>query len=123
MIITGALLAEQALATESGLHLWNGVISGALVGPDRISRLFLVVLTQAETDNSDRTVEIEMRPPTGEEPRVHRFDVPVETANSEIGFAYWPFEFHLPFDGRWILMVSAGGASAVALPLQVASAT
>lgn len=123
MIITGALLAEQATATEGGLHLWNGVISGALVGPDRISRLFLVVLTQAETDNSDRTVEIQMRPPTGEEPQIHRFDVPEATANAEIGFAYWPFALHLPIDGRWIITVSAGGTSGVALPLQVAEVT
>lgn len=119
MIITGALLAEQAVATEGGLHLWNGVISGVFVGPDRISRLFLVVLTQAETDNSNRTVEIQLRLPTGEEGQIHRIDVPEETANNEIGFAYWPFAFHLPVNGRWVLTVSAGGASGVALPLQV----
>jgi hypothetical protein len=120
MIITGALLADRATATDAGLHIWGGVISGCTVGPERFAQLSLVVLTQAETDNTDRSVEIQLRPPTGDEPQPpHRFEVPEATANSEIGFAYWPFAFHVPFDGRWVITVSGGGTSGVALPLEV----
>lgn len=55
-----------------------------MVGPDRTAEFVLVVLTQVETDNPDRRVDVEFLSPDGEEPRsvTYEFRMPPRAARS-----------------------------------------
>jgi len=55
-----------------------------------------VVLTQAETDSPDRLVNVEIRPPSGDEPQYLEFELPEAAAGGEIGFAFFRIEVVLP---------------------------
>jgi hypothetical protein len=121
MIVAGAFLAEAASVTDNKLNVTGGVLSRYLVGPDRLARFVLVVLTQTETDNPDRRLDVEIRFPDNDEPLRFAFEVPAAAVANEIGFAYFPVEVRLPADGRWVIVVS-GGSGAVSLPLVVTGA-
>lgn len=117
-MITGAFLAESASVVDNKLQVTGGVLSRFMVDVDRVAELLLVVLTQAETDNPDRRVEVEIRPPTDDEPQFLEFELPEAAAGGEIGFAFFGIEAIFPFDGRWVIVVT-GGAGVVSLPLMV----
>ncbi len=117
-MITGAFLAEAASVVDNKLRVSGGVLSGFVVGPDRLARFVLVVLTQTETDSPVRQIEVEIVPPAGEEPLNITYDLPDAAAGGEIGFAFFDVEVPLPIDGRWVLVVT-GGSGAISLPLQV----
>ncbi|MFY2861836.1 hypothetical protein ACOJVU_19410 [Mycobacterium sp. THU-M104] len=117
-MITGAFLAEAASVVDNKLSVSGGVLSGFVVGPDRLARFALVVLTQTETDSPVRQIEVEIRPPAGVEPLTIAYELPDAAAGGEIGFAYFDVEVPLPIDGRWVLVVT-GGSGAISLPLQV----
>jgi hypothetical protein len=117
-VIVGAFLAESASVVNNKLEVSGGVLSGFMVGPDRSAAFTLVVLTQAETGNPDRRVEVEIWPPSGEDPLRVEHELPDAAASGEIGFAFFNFEVNLPDDGRWVLVVT-GGAGVVSLPLTV----
>lgn len=119
-MITGAFLAESASAVDNKLTVSGGVLSRYVVGPERAARLVLVVLTQTETDNPVRLVSVEIRPPTGDEPRTLECALPESAAGGEIGFAFFDIDVELPIDGRWVIVVR-GGTGTVSLPLQVSS--
>ncbi len=121
VIVTGAFLAEAAAAVDNKLHIWGGVISHCGLGPERMVRLVLVALTQAETDNTDRTIDVDIQPPNGEETLHFSLEVPEATANNDIGFSYWPLPLHLPFDGRWLFVLTVAGGASVAFPLIVSA--
>jgi hypothetical protein len=121
VIVTGAFLAEAAAAVDNKLHIWGGVISHCGLGPERTVRLVLVALTQAEADNTDRTIDVDIRPPNGEDSVHISLEVPEATANNDIGFSYWPLPLQLPFDGRWIFALTAAGGSEVSFPLIVSA--
>lgn len=121
MIVTGAFLAEAAAAVDNKLHIWGGVISHCRLGPERTVRLVLVALTQAETDNTDRTIDVDIRPPNDEDSLHISLEVPETTANNDIGFSYWPLPLQLPFDGRWVFALTAAGGSEVSFPLIVSA--
>ena len=55
-----------------------------------------MVLTQAETDTPDRLVNIEIRPPSGDEPQDLEFELPEAAAGGEIGFAFFRIEVSCP---------------------------
>jgi hypothetical protein len=78
----------------------------------------LCLLTQAETGNPDRRVDVEIRPPMGDGPRHVTYELPEAVAGGEIGFAFVDIEVRLPFDGRWVIVVT-GGRGAISLPLLV----
>ncbi|MEI7717511.1 MAG: hypothetical protein WCI78_15730, partial [Mycobacterium sp.] len=88
--------------------------------PERAAKFILVVLTQTETDNPVRLVSVEIRPPTGDEPRTLECVLPESVAGDEIGFAFFDVDAELPVDGRWVIVVR-GGTGTVSLPLQVSS--
>ncbi|MGP0081156.1 hypothetical protein [Mycobacterium sp.] len=117
-MITGAFLAEAASVVDNKLNVAGGVLSGFVVGPDRSAECVLVVLTQAETDSPVRRVEVEIRPPTDDEPLTLGYELPEAAAGGEIGFAFFDIEVRLPVDGRWVIVVT-GGSGAISLPLQV----
>ncbi len=117
-MITGAFLAEAASVVDNKLTVSGGVLSGFRVGPDRLAQFVLVVLTQAETDSPVRQVEVEIRPPTGDEPLSVEYELPEAAGGGEIGFAYFNVEVCLPVNGRWVFVVT-GGAGAISLPLMV----
>ena len=117
-MITGAFIAESASVVDSKLNVTGGVLSRFVVDVDRVAELLLVVLTQAETDTPDRLVNIEIRPPSGDEPQYLEFELPEAAAGGEIGFAFFRIEVILPIDGRWVIVVT-GGAGVVSLPLMV----
>ncbi len=117
-MITGAFLAEAAAVVNDKLDVTGGVLASYRVGSDRLARLVLVVLTQAETDGPIRQVEVEIRPPAGEEPLHFAYDLPEAVEAGEIGFAFFNMEVSLPSDGRWIFVVTCG-PGVVSLPLQV----
>jgi len=117
-VITGAFLAEAASAVDNKLTVSGGVLSGYRVGEDRLARFVLVVLTQAETDSPVRCVDVEIRPPTDDEPLSIEYELPEAAAGGEIGFAFFNIEVHLPVNGRWVFVVT-GGPGALSLPLEV----
>jgi hypothetical protein len=119
VILTGAFLAEQAATIDNKLNVAGGVLSRFTVGPDRSASFVLVVLTRADSENSDdRRVEVELIPPTGEAPVLRRFEVPEASIGEFPGFAFFGIDASLPVDGRWVLVVT-GGNEAVTLPLLV----
>ena len=117
-MITGAFLAEAASVVDNKLTVTGGVLSGFVVGPDRLVRFVLVVLTQSETDGPVGRVEVEIRPPTDDDPLVIEYELPDAVAAGEIGFAFFNVEVRLPVNGRWVFVVT-GGAGTFSLPLEV----
>jgi hypothetical protein len=118
VILTGAFLAEQAATIDNKLNVAGGVLSKFTVGADRSASFVLVVLTRADSDNSDRRVEVELIPPTGEAPVLRRFEVPEASIGEFPGFAFFGIDASLPVDGRWVIVVT-GGTEAITLPLMV----
>jgi hypothetical protein len=119
VILTGAFLAEQAATIDNKLSVAGGVLSKYTVGPDRSASFVLVVLTRADSDNSDdRRVEVELLPPTGDAPVQRRFEVPAASIGEFPGFAFFGIDVNLPVDGRWVIVVT-GGTEAITLPLLV----
>ncbi len=117
-MITGAFLAEAAAVVENKLTVSGGVLSAFGVEADREARFVLVVLTQSETDSPVRLVEVEIRPPTDDDPLVLEYELPDAAAGGEIGFAFFNIEVRLPVNGRWVFLVT-GGAGTFSLPLEV----
>ncbi|OSC41404.1 hypothetical protein [Mycobacterium decipiens] len=118
MILTGAFLADAAAAVDNKLNVQGGVLSRFAVGPDRLARFVLVVLTQAEPGSSDRDITVEMRPPTDDEPIRLNFEVPEAAVAEFPGFAFFEIQLRLPVNGRWVLVVT-GGTGAISLPVLV----
>lgn len=117
-MITGAFLAEAAAVVNNKLDVSGGVLSRYRVGPDRVARVVLVVLTQTETDGPVRRVEVEIRSPADGDPQQVVYDLPLAAAGGEIGFAFFNVEVSLPTDGRWVFVVTCG-PGVVSLPLHV----
>jgi hypothetical protein len=117
-VITGAFLAEAASVVDNKLAVSGGVLSGFIVGPDRLAQFVLVVLTQSETDSPVRVVEVEIRPPTDDEALTIEFELPEAAAGGEMGFAFFNIEVTLPSNGRWVFVVT-GGPGLISLPLEV----
>lgn len=118
VMLTGAFLAEAAMALDNKLNVSGGVLSRFAIGPDRSTRFVLVVLTQAETGNSDRRVEVELRPPNDDDPIHMEFEVPEASIAEFPGFAFFEMQVNLPVDGRWVL-VASGGTGVISLPILV----
>lgn len=59
-MIVGAFLAEAASVVDNKLNVSGGVLYRFAVDPDRSAQFLLVVLTQAETDDPDRRVDVEV---------------------------------------------------------------
>ena len=117
-VITGAFLAEAASVVDNKLVVSGGVLSGFGLESDREARLVLVVLTQSETDSPVRGVEVEIRPPTDDDPLVLEYELPEAVAGGEIGFAFFGIEVRLPVNGRWVFVVTCG-PGVFSLPLEV----
>jgi len=96
----------------------GGVLSRFVAGPDRSVAFVLVVLTQIETDGPIRWFEVEIRPPTDDDPLILEYELPRAAGGGEIGFAFFNIEVRLPVNGRWVIVVT-GGAGALSLPLEV----
>ncbi|WP_158019391.1 hypothetical protein [Mycobacterium basiliense] len=118
MILTGAFLADAAAAVDNKLNVSGGVLSRFAVGPDRLARFVLVVLTQSDPGNPDRKIEVEARPPAEAEPVRLEFEVPEAAVAEFPGFAFFELQLRFPIDGRWVLVVSAG-TGAISLPVLV----
>ena len=139
MIITGAFLAEAAATVDNKLDVKGGVLSRYGVGPDRRVGVALVVLIRAEPDTDDtgddtgddtadatdaaddRWVDIEIKPPTLDEPLSTRFEVPEASIGAFPGYAFFDIQAMLPHDGRWTIEVTGGGET-ISLPLVLTSA-
>ena len=122
MIVTGAFLAEAAATVDNKLNVQGGVLSRFTVGPDRFARFVLVVLTRPDGNDSDRRVDIEIRPPTLDAPQYKWFEAPEAAVGEFPGFAFFEIDARLPVDGRWVIDVTCGD-SAVSLPLVVSGWT
>ncbi|WP_068179918.1 hypothetical protein [Mycobacterium sp. UM_CSW] len=118
MKLSGAFLAEAAATVDNKLNVQGGVLSKFTVGPDRYARFVLVVLTQSGTEDSDRRVDVELKPPTLDAPQYKWFDAPEAAVGEFPGFAFFEIEARLPVDGRWTIEISCGDSS-VSLPLVV----
>lgn len=119
MIVTGAFLAEAAATVDNKLNVQGGVLSKFTVGPDRLARLVLVVLTKADSEDSDRRIDVEIRPPTLDAAPLYKwFEAPEAAVGEFPGFAFFEIDARLPFDGRWVIDVTSGGAG-ISLPLVV----
>lgn len=118
MKLTGAFLAEAAATVDNKLNVQGGVLSKFTVGPDRFARVVLVVLTQPDGEDSDRRVDVEIKPPTLDAAQYKWFDAPEASVGEFPGFAFFEIDARLPVDGRWTIEVSCGDSS-VSLPLVV----
>ncbi|KZS69689.1 hypothetical protein A4G29_12490 [Mycobacterium kansasii] len=119
MILTGAFLADAAAVVDNKLNVQGGVLSRFAVGPDRLARVVLVVLTQSEPGSSDdRQLNIEARPPADAEAIRLQFEVPEAAVAEFPGFAFFEIQLRLPVDGRWVLVVTAE-TGAISLPVLV----
>jgi hypothetical protein len=116
--LTGAFLAEAAATVDNKLNVQGGVLSKFTVGPDRFARVVLVVLTQPDSEDSDRRVDVEIKPPTLDAAQYKWFDAPEASVGEFPGFAFFEIDARLPVDGRWTIEVSCGDSS-VSLPLVV----
>lgn len=105
-MIVGAFLAEAASVVDNKLNVSGGVLYRFAVDPDRSAQFLLVVLTQAETDDPDRRVDVEVWPPTGDDAHHIEFELP-EAADGQV--------YLDPEDGESDL----GGAGTISLPLIV----
>lgn len=83
-MIVGAFLAEAASVVDNKLNVSGGVLYRFAVDPDRSAQFLLVVLTQAETDDPDRRVDVEVWPPTGDDGQVY---LDPEDGESDLGGA------------------------------------
>jgi hypothetical protein len=117
-VIVGAFLAEEASVVNNKLAISGGVLYRFAVEEDRSAKFLLVLLTQAETDSPVRQVEVEIRPPTDDEPLVIEYELPEAAIAAEVGFAIFAIDVILPINGRWVIMVT-GGAGFISLPLIV----
>ncbi|OBI51214.1 hypothetical protein [Mycobacterium sp. E796] len=118
MKLSGAFLAEAAATVDNKLNVQGGVLSKYTVAPDRHARFVLVVLTQSGTGDSDRRIDVELKPPTLDAPQYKWFDAPEAAVGEFPGFAFFEIEARLPVDGRWTIEISCGDSS-VSLPLVV----
>ena len=118
MTVTWAFLAESAATVDNKLNVSGGVLSRYAVGPQRVARFVLVVMTEADTENPERQVDVEFRPPTFDEPVRKQFEVPEVALGKFPGFAFFDIDVNLPVDGRWLILVS-GGAGTISIPLVV----
>jgi hypothetical protein len=118
VIVSGAFLAEAAATVDNKLNVQGGVLSKFTVGPDRFARFVLVVLTQPGGEDSDRRVDVELKPPTPDTPVYKWFEVPEASLGDFPGFAFFEIEARLPVDGRWAVEITSG-ESTVSLPLVV----
>jgi hypothetical protein len=121
-MVTGAFLAEAAATVDNKLNVQGGVLSKFTVGADRLARFVLVVLTQPDDDDADRRVDVEIKPPTLAAPLYKWFEAPEAALGDFPGFAFFEIDVRLPFDGRWVIDVTSGGAG-ISLPLVVSAWT
>ena len=98
--------------------MWGGVLSRYTVGPERLARFVLVLMTEADTEDPERRVDVEFRPPTFDEPVRKQLEVPEAAISKFPGFALFDIEVKLPVDGRWLILVS-GGAGTISIPLVI----
>jgi hypothetical protein len=117
-VIVGAFLAETASAVNNKLAVSGGVLYRFAVEADRLAQFLLVLLTQAETDSPVRQVQVEIRPPTDDQPLTVEYELPEAAVAAEVGFAIFPIDVNLPVDGRWVIVVT-GGSGVISLPLLV----
>jgi hypothetical protein len=122
MRLSGAFLAEAAAAVDNKLNVQGGVLARCVVGPDRLTRFILVVLTLPDDDDSNRRVDVELTPPTPDPPIRMSFEVPDATLSEFPGFAFFGIDVALPSDGRWMIDVTSGGEG-VSIPLVVSALT
>ncbi len=118
MTVTWAFLAESAASVDNKLNVSGGVLSRYAVGPERLARLVLVLMTEADSDHPDRRVSVEFRPPTFDEPVRQEFEIPEAAIGKFPGFAFFNVEVELPVDGRWLILVS-GSAGTISIPLVI----
>jgi hypothetical protein len=121
-MLGGAFLAEAAATVDNKLNVQGGVVSRFYVGPDRLARFVLVVLTQPDDDDSDRRIDVTITSPTLDPPIRTWFEAPEAALGEFPGFAFFGIDVVLPSDGRWSIDVSSGGAG-VSLPLVVSTWT
>jgi hypothetical protein len=94
------------------------VICKYKVGPDRVAKFDLVVVTQGDTGGADRLVVIEISPPNGGQPiHMHR-QLPANLTTADVGFVCFQFRLNLNSNGRWTVGMT-GEAGEVSLPLIV----
>ena len=118
MTVTWAFLAESAASVDNKLNVSGGVLSRYAVGPERVARFVLVLMTEADSDGPDRRVGVEFRPPTFDEPVRQEFELPETAIGKFSGFAFFNVEVELPVDGRWLILVS-GSSGTISIPLVI----
>ena len=119
VIVTGAFFAESAAVVDNKLDVRGGVLSSFRVGPDRLVKVDLVVLTQAQASDKDVRLNVELVKPSGEI-QIVEAAIPDITLKGDNGFAFFPLGLTAETDGRYVLVVTCGGSS-VSLTLNVTS--
>ena len=118
VILIGAFLAEAAAVVNNGLNVRGGVLASYQVGPDRIARVTVVVLTQPEAGDKAPKLKIEIVKPSGDSLSSLIGDIPKATLGGDNGFAFFPCEIHAETNGRYLVVVTSGSSS-ISLPLRV----
>ena len=116
-MLSGAFLADDAIAVDGKLNVRGGVVSSARVGPNRVARVTLVVITRAEPSDTAPKISVQLIDPSGES-QAFEVEIPAASLSSEIGFAYWPLWIPVEIDGRYVIVV-ASDSSSISIPLSV----
>ena len=115
MIVTGAFLAEAAVAVEGKLHVWGGVLTSLIRPPGSVAvGATLVVLIQAEQGDTQEAIDLEVTAPDGTETTVALPIPEVTRGGTNAGFFYHQVGIHAPADGRYVLVVGS-----VSIPILV----
>ena len=124
MIITGAFIAEKAAVLDNKLQVWGGVLDTWTVGPDRRAEFAVVTLLQTEAGETNWSLGLQLRTPSGEAHDLPPFEVAANVGENR--FACPTLGFALPQDGRHVIIVTAisssGEQSSAAIPFVVLSA-
>ena len=117
MEVTGAFLAEEASVVDGKLNIRGAGFLYPYVGPDRVARVTLVVITRVLQSDTAPKIGIQLIYPSGDSQAVE-VEVPAESLFNEIGFAYWPLWLPVEIDGRYVLVVTCDDSS-VSIPMSV----
>jgi hypothetical protein len=117
--LTGAFLAQAATVVDNKLDVRGGVLASCRIGPDRIARLTLVVLTHGQAGDKAPKLEVKLVKPSGDSQSLQG-EIPQGALGGEIGFAVFPLGIQAETNGRYVLEVTSGDSS-ISLPLTVFS--
>lgn len=118
MRVTGALLAEAATAADGKLFVLGGVLNSWTRQPGQPATPVLIILTQAEPNDTTAEVPLTVFDSNGNEVASLKLPVPPITLTGDYaGFFSQHLQLAVP-DGRCVILVGEG-SDTVSLPIEI----